>query len=219
METGYIYKITSPSGKIYVGSTKDLHKRLGQYRRCSCKKQNKIYRSIKKYGWEKHTIEVLEEPKLEEMLSRESYWGNYFEVLGENGLNLSLPKSGDTYSSLSKEYRKIRSDLTKGKNNGMFGKKHSEETKIKIGNAHRGKKMSDESRRKMSESHKGKKLTEEHRRKFSQGKSKLVLNMETGIYYSSITEASKSTIYSSGHLKNMLNPNDSKRNRTNLVTV
>lgn len=48
------------------------------------------------------------------------------------------------------------------------GKKLSEETKKKIAKAHRGKKLSGQIRRKMSESHKGKELSEQTRRKVSE---------------------------------------------------
>lgn len=57
----------------------------------------------------------------------------------------------------------------KGKNNPMFGKKRSEETKRKISASKRGKKHTEERKRKMSEAHKGKKLSEEHKRKISEG--------------------------------------------------
>ena len=36
------------------------------------------------------------------------------------------------------------------KNNGMYGKKHSNETKEKMSKIHKGKKISDEQKRKMS---------------------------------------------------------------------
>ncbi len=44
----------------------------------------------------------------------------------------------------------------KGKNNPMFGRHHSEETKRKIGEGRKGKNHSEEAKRKMSEAHKGK---------------------------------------------------------------
>ncbi len=32
-----IYKITSPSGKVYIGQSVDIEKRFKTYLRCSCK--------------------------------------------------------------------------------------------------------------------------------------------------------------------------------------
>lgn len=47
-----IYKITSPSGKIYIGQSRDLDKRLKSYKCGSSKTkgQPKLYNSFEKYG-------------------------------------------------------------------------------------------------------------------------------------------------------------------------
>ena len=45
-----IYKITSPSGKIYIGQSKDIEKRFKAYKNLKCKGQPYIYRSLLKYG-------------------------------------------------------------------------------------------------------------------------------------------------------------------------
>lgn len=53
------------------------------------------------------------------------------------------------------EYRAKRSELSRGKNNPMYGKKHSEETRKKISEAHKGRKLSEEQKAKLSEIEKG----------------------------------------------------------------
>ena len=58
-----------------------------------------------------------------------------------------------------------------GTNNPNYGRKHSEETKKKIGKVHKGKKVSEETRKKMSKAHKGKKLSEETRKKIGKASS------------------------------------------------
>ena len=66
------------------------------------------------------------------------------------------------------EHRRLHS---KGKNNPLFGKKHSDETIKKMSEAHKGKQHTHETRRKMSEAQKGKpghKHSEETRRKISE---------------------------------------------------
>lgn len=54
-----IYKITSPSGRIYIGQSKSIRKRITYYRNCK-PSQLLIYRSIKKYGYDNHIFEILE---------------------------------------------------------------------------------------------------------------------------------------------------------------
>ena len=55
-----IYKITSPSGKVYIGQSKNVQRRLKDYRCAnSIVRQNIIYNSIMKYGFDKHIVEIL----------------------------------------------------------------------------------------------------------------------------------------------------------------
>ena len=55
----------------------------------------------------------------------------------------------------------------KGKNNGMFGKHHSEETKKKWSLIRKGKKISEEQKQKISKANKGLKRTDETKKKMS----------------------------------------------------
>jgi len=48
-EIGYIYKITNPSGKIYIGQTTNIHIRKSKYKNSNCKNQTRLFNSIKKY--------------------------------------------------------------------------------------------------------------------------------------------------------------------------
>lgn len=52
-----VYKIISPSGKIYIGATIDLIRRKNEYKNLRCKRQPKLYYSLSKYGWNNHTWE------------------------------------------------------------------------------------------------------------------------------------------------------------------
>lgn len=56
-----IYKITNPKGKVYIGQSWDIKDRKRVYQRCECKGQQKIYNSIKKYGWKNHIHEIVHE--------------------------------------------------------------------------------------------------------------------------------------------------------------
>ena len=56
-----IYKITNPKGKVYVGQTTNYRKRLNHYRILHCKRQQKLYNSLHKYGFNNHVFEIIEE--------------------------------------------------------------------------------------------------------------------------------------------------------------
>ena len=46
----YIYKITNPSGKIYIGQTINLNNRIKYYISYKCKRQALLYNSLIKYN-------------------------------------------------------------------------------------------------------------------------------------------------------------------------
>lgn len=63
-----IYKITSPSGRVYIGQSVNIEGRLEDYKwGVNIKSQRKLYRSILKYGYFKHIFEVVEECSIEEV--------------------------------------------------------------------------------------------------------------------------------------------------------
>lgn len=55
----FVYKLTSPNYKVYIGQTVNLGSRLTDYKRLSFPSQRLIHNSIKKYGWENFKIEIL----------------------------------------------------------------------------------------------------------------------------------------------------------------
>jgi group I intron endonuclease len=122
----YIYKITNPKGKIYIGSTINLKDRIYRYKSNRIKYQVKIQRSIYKYGWDAHSFEIIKECDSDKRYYYEFYYGSLYDVISDKGLNCKLPKINDTYQSMSQE------------------------TKIKIGLAHKGKKLSEEQKKQIS---------------------------------------------------------------------
>lgn len=140
-----IYKITSPSNKIYIGQSINIEDRWKKYQKYpeSIKNQTKLYNSIIKYGSENHIFEIIEECEESKLLERETYWKNFYKVLEIPSLCCRIDGKG-------------------GKN--------SRETNLKIGKIHKGKKYSKESKQKISKAKKGIVFTEEHKRKISEAK-------------------------------------------------
>lgn len=77
MKKWFIYKITNPAGRVYIGRTCDFYKRKTNYK-CvkNCKKQIQIYRSLVKYGYSNHTFEIIDsfESDALYMKGKERFW-------------------------------------------------------------------------------------------------------------------------------------------------
>ena len=54
-----IYKITSPTKKVYIGQSVDIEKRFYTYKKMLCKQQVKLYNSFQKYGVDKNLIKAV----------------------------------------------------------------------------------------------------------------------------------------------------------------
>jgi group I intron endonuclease len=141
-----IYKITSPTGRIYIGQSTNINNRKNKYKNSKCKSQPKIYRSILKYGWESHYFEIIEECP-ESYLDELEFWWKIFYGSVENGLNCHYNDLNGGYKS--EETKQKMSDSHKGKHNDLsiehiskiieanknnkynLGRKHNDETKLK----------------------------------------------------------------------------------------
>ena len=139
-----IYKITSPTGRIYIGQSVDIYHRFKTYNRMYVKNegQTKLHRSFLKHGVENHTFEIIEECSEEGLNCRERYWQDFYDILN-GGLNCRLTKVGDRSGKVSAETLSKMSEASMG-NQHWLGKTHTQETKDKIGDANRGRKHSNE---------------------------------------------------------------------------
>src|SRR5436190_3412409 len=129
---GVIYKITSPTNKLYVGKTYDLRKRINCHKHCAKKGSNIIlHNSIRKYGWENHVLEVIEEVPDEQLNEREMFWiaelKTYcYDYPGQ--MNMTKGGEGQRSTWMHKtEQRKKQSERFTGKGNPFYGKNHSKE--------------------------------------------------------------------------------------------
>jgi len=100
-----IYKIISPTGRIYIGQGVNIRKRFRDYKNLHCKLQIRLYNSIVKHGWEKHIFEIIEECKKEDLNCKERYWQDFYKVLGKGGLNCQLTSCGGLKSEISESKR------------------------------------------------------------------------------------------------------------------
>jgi group I intron endonuclease len=138
---GFIYLTTNIiNGKKYIGMCKNTHREnyLGS--------GTLLKNAIEKYGRECFKREILQEClTFEELSIAEKYWIQKNDAVNdENFYNLTSGGFGgnsdysiEYWNKISKQERKICRNWNKknmsGKNNPMYGKKHSEETKNKIG--------------------------------------------------------------------------------------
>jgi hypothetical protein len=120
-----IYKIISPTNKIYIGQSIDIEKRWDKnYKTLRCKSQIKLYNSLKKYGWENHIKEIIEECNEEQLLERETYWKLFYKVLEIPSL---CCRTDGRFGSMSQETKqKISEGLLKA------NIKRNNKTKIQI---------------------------------------------------------------------------------------
>ena len=68
-----IYKITSPSGKIYIGQSININKRWDNHKRHSGIGP-KLKNSYIKHGFDFHIKEIIEECSIEQLNEKEIYW-------------------------------------------------------------------------------------------------------------------------------------------------
>ena len=101
-----IYKIISPSKKIYIGQSVNLKHRFNSYYKLkNCSKQRRLYNSFLKYGVINHTFEILEYCELSELNNRERYYQDKYDVIGPYGLNCRLTETANKSGKLSEETR------------------------------------------------------------------------------------------------------------------
>ncbi len=162
---GYIYRITSPSGKSYIGQTTRFKERMDRHSLTNSK--TKLSNSIKKYGWEAHRVDILWQGECtgEQLNTLEI---NFIELYGtfHNGLNLTEGGEGVKGLRHSEETKAKMSAANKGKKLPP----RSEETKAKISAAGRGRAQSQEARDRRSAALKGRIFSEEHKTKIRQAR-------------------------------------------------
>lgn len=127
MPTIGFYRIVSPTFKSYVGKSINIERRMREYSKGRCKTQPKLYRSIKKYGWDSHRVDIYECAE-KDLDMFEIYHISWFQCLGKNGLNCMKGGNGCRRPTIEQRQRMSESKkgLLRGEKNPMWGKKMSE---------------------------------------------------------------------------------------------
>lgn len=151
-----VYKITSPSGKIYIGQSKNIHSRWRVYKKPIeklQKKQLKLYNSLKKHGWERHVFEIIETCELERLDLVEIYYIDFYKTYNtSHGLNQTIGGKSARGYIWSDEARKngSKSSLEVWEKRRKDGNtKQSKEHRAKIVAKLIGKKRTEECKAKM----------------------------------------------------------------------
>jgi group I intron endonuclease len=98
-----IYKITSPTNKVYIGQSTNIERRFKNYKSISqTKGQVMLHNSFKKHGIDNHIFEVIEECCVELLNERERYYQDFYDVLN-GGLNCLLTDTKDSIKVYSAE--------------------------------------------------------------------------------------------------------------------
>lgn len=180
-----IYKITSPSGRVYIGQSRNIKDRKRLYKYLHCKGQPKIYNSIKKHGWDNHLFEIIHPlPADIDQADLNNYEQVYLDAYREAGVKvLNVREAGSNGKPnpesskkmvetrrmrgsyiVSEETRKKYSESRKGKP----GTKHTDATKLKLSLIHKGSIQSAEAREKNRQSQLGRKHPEQVKAKIGQ---------------------------------------------------
>lgn len=183
-----IYKITSPTNKVYIGQSINIEDRFKYYKRLDCKGQVKLYRSFVKHGIENHVFEIVTLCYEEQLNEFERDFQEAYDVL--NGLNCKLTKTNDKSGRMS-EYSKLKLS------NSRKGIKFSEEHKEKLSKAKINQILSEDTKLKMS---------------INTKTCKKVINTETGEIYHSIRYLAKCININSKTLTHWLN--NSRKNKS-----
>lgn len=216
-----IYKIVSPTKKIYIGQSIDIEKRFIIYKNLNCKSQKRLYHSFNKHGVSSHVFSVIEECEVFELNDKERYYQEIYCATGIKGMNCMLTKSNDRSGKHSDKtllkFREVRKNISKETRKkqsiAQLGRKHSDETKLKMSKSALGVVFSLETINRMSVSAKKRGYSEKNR----EANSKIVLDFSTGVYYNSCVDASNCLKIKYSALKAMLSGQNN--NRTNLKYV
>jgi group I intron endonuclease len=136
---GYIYKISnSIDDRVYIGSTIYLNERWLEHKRKLLKDKHEnihLQRFVNKYGLECLSFDIIEEVNNDVVLVREQYYLDNIINKFNIAVSSSAPMMNKHHTKESIEKIAIHS---RGVNNPMYGKNHTETTKDKMRGTNNG---------------------------------------------------------------------------------
>lgn len=179
-----IYKITSLSGRVYIGQSVDIKTRFYKYKGLHCEKQFRLHNSLKKYGVNSHIFEVVELCSEALLNERERYYQDLYDATNnDKGLNCVLTATTDKSGRVSVDSKQRMSIAQKGK-------KISEETRKRMSVAVTGRKHTDEAKENMSVAQSNRSCETRQRMKNNNGMAKKVICIAGSRIFRTIREAS-----------------------------
>jgi group I intron endonuclease len=119
-----IYKITSPTGAVYIGQSIDIYKRWRNYYNLNCKQQQRIYNSLNKHGVDSHTFEIIEECEKDCLNELEMKWIIHYHV--NNFTMLNIVGLGEQSEREISELTKFMKTATNDEKRNYLNKWHDE---------------------------------------------------------------------------------------------
>lgn len=191
-----IYKITSPSSKVYIGQSWEIAKRWKHYKYVHCLeygRQRGIFNSMRKYGYESHKFELIHEMPTDvdqnTMNVFEQLYMDFYSAAGIKLLNCKEAAANGKLSTTTKALI-IRS---------LTGRKNSKETIAKRAASITGRPVSAETRGKISAANSGRPLSDKRK-------------AEVGKFWKGAVRTEQNRINVSNGLKGISKSEDHKRN-------
>ncbi len=154
-----IYQLLNlQNNKRYLGQAQNIANRIREHRRRRNGKSgtNRLYNAAKKYGWDVFQWSVVERVDDVSLLDeREKFWIDTLNVCDEEkGYNICTDPHTTRGWHHTTETKRLQSESASkrmGASNPFYGKKHSNKTKARIGDANRNRQRTAEEKEKLRE--------------------------------------------------------------------
>ena len=156
----FLYQLTSPSGRSYVGvTTRSVEERWSQHSKVAAAGSGfAVHRAIRKYGADSFEVRTLAQVEGSEMFELEK---RAIQALGTKApLGYNLTNGGDGVPGIT---RVLSNEAALGRKRGP----RSAAVRAKISASRKGQSLSPQTRAKIAEAHSGRCLSPDHKAKIS----------------------------------------------------